>query len=153
MWGDGQGSFLGAVRGGMVVSAEAAYAEGEAGNEAVCWAQLWSVVNSDGEVGFEGELSGHWCGFRHRLHLLMKASPASAEGTVCQVRTGWVEAEEFVEDDLELVLCERWFHILDAVSMWGSRGTWSKKDGVGQVMIFWWIWKAARRRIFQAFST
>ena len=24
---------------------------------------------------------------------------------------------------------------------------------VGQVMIFWWIWKAARRRIFQALST
>ena len=39
------------------------------------------------------------------------------------------------------------------LSMWGSRGTWSKNDGVGQVMIFWWIWKAARRRIFQALST
>ena len=83
MWGDGQGSFRGAVRGGMVVAAEAAYAEGEAGNEAVCRAQLWSVVNSDGEVGFGGGLSGHWCAFRHRLQLLMEASPASAEGTVC----------------------------------------------------------------------
>jgi hypothetical protein len=25
------------------------------------------------------------------------------------------------------------------LSMWGSQGTWSKKDGVGQVVIFWWI--------------
>ena len=33
---------------------------------------------------------------------------------VSQVRRSWVEAEEFVEDDLELVLSERWFHILDA---------------------------------------
>ena len=60
-------------------------------------------------------LFGHWCGFRHWLPLLMETSPASGEGAVGQVRTGWVEAEEFVEDDLELVLCERWFHILDAV--------------------------------------
>ena len=45
----------------------------------------------------------------------METSPASGEGAVSQVRTSWVEAEEFVEDDLELVLCERWFHILDAV--------------------------------------
>ena len=57
----------------------------------------------------------------------MDASPAASKGAVGEVRTSWVEAEEFVEDDLELVLCERWFHILDAV----------KKDGVGQVMIFW----------------
>ena len=40
-----------AVRGSMVIAAEAAYAKGEAGNEAVCWARLWSVVDSDGEVG------------------------------------------------------------------------------------------------------
>ena len=50
MWGGGQGGSREAVRGSMVVAAEAAYAEGEAGNEAVCWALLWSVVNSDGEV-------------------------------------------------------------------------------------------------------
>ena len=79
-------------------------------------------------------------------------SPAAAKSTVSEVRTGWIKAEEFAEDDLELVLCECWFHIL-MLSMWGSRGTWSKNDGVGQVMIFWWIWKAARRRIFQALST
>ena len=36
MWGDGQGGSRGAVRGSMVVAAEAAYAEGEAGNETVC---------------------------------------------------------------------------------------------------------------------
>ena len=39
------------------------------------------------------------------------------------------------------------------LSMWGNRGTWSKNDGVGQLQIFWWIWKAARRRSFQALST
>ena len=76
----------------MVVAAEAAYAEGEAGNETMCRAYLWSVVNSDGEVGFGGGLTGHWCGFRHRLQLLMEASPASGESTVCQIRAGWVEA-------------------------------------------------------------
>ena len=59
MWGDGQDSSRGAVRGSMVVAAEAAYAEGKAGNEAVGWAQLWSVVDSDGEVGFGGGLTGH----------------------------------------------------------------------------------------------
>ena len=76
---------------------------------------MWSVVNSDGEVGFRGGLTGHWCGFRLWLQLVMDASPAATKCAVGEVRTGWVEAEEFVEDDLELVLCERWFHILDAV--------------------------------------
>ena len=59
MWGDGQGSSRGAVRGSMVVAAEAAYTEGKASNEAVGWAQLWSVVDSDGEVGFRGGLTVH----------------------------------------------------------------------------------------------
>ena len=45
----------------------------------------------------------------------METSPASGEGAVSQVGTSWVEAEEFVEDGLEMVLCERWFHLLDAV--------------------------------------
>ena len=115
MWGDGQGSSRGAVRGSMVVAAEAAYTEWEAGNEAMCRAQLWSVVKSDGEVGFGGGLFGHWCGFRHRLQLLMETSQASGEGAVGQIRTGWVEADEFGEDDLKLVFGERWFHILNAV--------------------------------------
>ena len=39
------------------------------------------------------------------------------------------------------------------LSMWGKRGTWSKNDGVGLLQIFWWIWKAAQRRSFQALST
>ena len=41
--------------------------------------------------------------------------------TICsvgEIQAGWVEAEEFVEDGLELVLCERWFHIFDAVDVW-----------------------------------
>ena len=45
----------------------------------------------------------------------MKTSPASDKDAVGQVRTCWIEAEEFVEDDLELVLCKHWFHILDAI--------------------------------------
>ena len=59
MWGDGQDGSRGAVRGSMVVAAEAAYAEGTAGNETVGWAQLWSVVDSDGEVGFGSGFTGH----------------------------------------------------------------------------------------------
>ena len=59
MGGGGQGSSRGAVRGHMVVAAEAAYAEGKADNETVGWAQLWSVVDSDGEVGLGGGLTGH----------------------------------------------------------------------------------------------
>ena len=67
MWGDGQGSSRGAVRGSMVVAAEAAYAEGKTGDETMGWARLWSVVDSDGEVGFGGGLIGHWCGLRRQL--------------------------------------------------------------------------------------
>ena len=115
MWGDGQGGSRGAVRGSMVVAAEAAYAEGEAGNEAVCWASLWLVIDSDGEIGFRGGLSWHWCWCRRWLQLVMEASPASGKGTVCQVRTGWIEAEEFSKYDLELVFSECWFHVLNAV--------------------------------------
>ena len=48
------GQLSGAVRGHMVVAAEAAYAEGKAGDEAVGWAHLWPVVDSDGKVGFGG---------------------------------------------------------------------------------------------------
>ena len=121
MGGDGQGGSWGAVRGSMVIAAEAAYAEGEAGNETVCWASLWLVIDSDGEIGFRGGLSWHWCWCRRWLQLVMEASPASGKGTVCQVRTGWIEAEEFAEDDLELFLGERWFHILDAVDVGQSR--------------------------------
>ena len=54
-----QGWSWGAVWGGVVVAAETAYTVGKAGNEAMCWAQLRSVVESDGEVGFGGGLFGH----------------------------------------------------------------------------------------------
>ena len=33
---------------------------------------------------------------------------------------------------------ESWFRVLNAVDV-GQPGTWSKKDGVGQLEIFWWI--------------
>jgi hypothetical protein len=75
------------------------------------------VVDSDGEVGFGGALSSHWSGFRQRLQWLIKASPASDECTVREVRAGWVEAENLVEDDLKLVLIEGWFHVLDALDV------------------------------------
>ena len=39
------------------------------------------------------------------------------------------------------------------LSMCGKRGTWSKNDGVGQLQIFRWIWKAALRRSFHAWIT
>ena len=74
------------------------------------WAQLWSVVDSDGEVGFRGGLTGHWCGFRRRLQLVME-SPAATKCAVGEVRAGWIEAEEFSKDDLELVVGECWFHV------------------------------------------
>ena len=67
MGGGGQGGSRGAVRGHMVVAAEAAYTEGKAGDEAVGWAHLWSVGDSNGKVGFWGWLSRHWYGFRYRL--------------------------------------------------------------------------------------
>ena len=57
---------------------------------------LWSIPMVKLVSG--GGLSGHWCGFRHRLQLLMEASPASGESAVCQVRTGRIEAEEFSEN-------------------------------------------------------
>ena len=110
-----QGGAWGAVWGSMIISTQAAYTVGEASNEAEGWALLGLVVDSDGEVGFGGVLSSHWGGFRQRLQWLIKASPASAECTVREVRAGWVEAEELVEDDLELVLSEGRFHVLNAV--------------------------------------
>ena len=45
----------------------------------------------------------------------MDASLVASKCAVGEVRTGWIEAEDFAENDLELVLCQRWFHILDAV--------------------------------------
>ena len=99
----------------MVVSAQTAYTVGEAGDEVVGWALLGPEGDWDGEVGFGGVLGGHWVGFRWRLQELMKASPTSAECAVRKIRSGRVEAEELVEDDLELVLSEGRFHVLNAV--------------------------------------
>jgi hypothetical protein len=48
-------------------------------------------------------------------------SPAATKSAVCEVRAGWIKAEEFAEDDLELVRGERWFHILDVVDVGQSR--------------------------------
>ena len=107
--------FSGAVWVNMVVSAQVAYTVGEASDEAVGWALLGPEGDWDGEVGFRGVLGGHWVGFRWRLQELIKASPASAECAVCKIRSGWVEAEELVEDDLKLVLIEGRFHVLNAV--------------------------------------
>ena len=47
----------------------------------------------------------------------MKASPASAKCAVCKIRSGWVEAEELVEGDLELVFGESRLHEFDAVNV------------------------------------
>ena len=62
--GGRQGGSRRAVWGSMIISAQAAYTVGEASNEAECWALLGPVVDSDGEVGFGGVLSGRWGGFR-----------------------------------------------------------------------------------------
>ena len=97
----------------MVVSAQTAYTVGETSDEAVGWALLGPEGDWDGEVGFRGVLGGDWVG----LQELIKASPASAECAVCKIRSGRVKAEEFVEDDLELVLSEGRFHVLNAVDV------------------------------------
>ena len=99
----------------MVVSAQAAYTVGEASDEAEGWALLGPEGDWDGKVGFKNALSGYWVGFWWRLQELIKAFPASAKCAVCKIRSGRVKAEEFVEDDLELVLSEGRFHVLNAV--------------------------------------
>jgi hypothetical protein len=52
---------------------------------------------------------------------LLEAPPASAKNLVGEVRAGWVEAEEFVEEDLELVFSKSWLHEFDAVDVWQPR--------------------------------
>ena len=49
---------------------------------------------------------------------MLDASPATTECAVGKVRAGWVEAEEFVEDDLELSISKRRLHEFDGVYMW-----------------------------------
>ena len=50
--------------------------------------------------------------------MLLDASPTATKGAVGKIRAGWVEAEEFVEDDLELSVRECRRHVFDAVYMW-----------------------------------
>ena len=54
-------------------------------------------------------------------------SSAATKGAVSEVRAGWIKAEEFAEDDLELILGERWFHILDAVDVGQPRDMFEKR--------------------------
>ena len=50
--------------------------------------------------------------------MLLDASSAAPKCAVGEVRAGWVEAEEFVEDDLELSVRECRLHVFDAVYVW-----------------------------------
>ena len=56
MWGDGQGSSRGAVRGSMVVAAETAYTEGKAGKEGL------RMIGEDIRGIPEGRLTNHVAG-------------------------------------------------------------------------------------------
>ena len=47
----------------------------------------------------------------------MEPSPAAAECAVRKIRAGRVEAEELVEDDLELVFSEGGLHIFNVVDV------------------------------------
>jgi hypothetical protein len=48
---------------------------------------------------------------------LLEAPPTASECSVGEVRAGWVEAEELVEGDLELVFGESRLHEFDAVNV------------------------------------
>ena len=76
------------------------------------------MFNADSEVEFWVVRSQCRCWLQWRLELLLDASPATTKCAVGKVRAGWVEAEEFVEDDLELSVSERRLHEFDAVYMW-----------------------------------
>ena len=67
--------------------------------------------------------------------MLLDSSSTAAKGSVSKVRAGWIEVEKFGDGDLELAIGETGYHVLDAFDMWQA-GTWSKKDGVGQLPIF-----------------
>ena len=55
------------------------------------------------------------------MKLLLEAPPATSECSVGKVRAGWVEAEELVEGDLELVFSESRLHEFDAVDVRQAR--------------------------------
>ena len=50
--------------------------------------------------------------------MLLNASPAATKCSVGKIRSGWVEAEMFVENNLKLVIGESGFHEFDAVDVW-----------------------------------
>ena len=50
--------------------------------------------------------------------MLLDASPTAAEGSVGKVWSGWVEAEKFGQDDLELIVGESGLHVFDAIDVW-----------------------------------
>ena len=79
---------------------------------------MWSVFNADGEVEFWGGGSWYSRRLQWRLELLLNASPTATKCAVGKVRAGWVEAEEFVENDLELSVRKRRLHVFDAVYVW-----------------------------------
>ena len=81
---------------------------------------MWLVFNADNEFGFWGVRGQCRCWLRWRLELLLNASPAATKSAVGKVRAGWVEAEEFVEDNLVLSIGKRRLHKFDAVYMWQS---------------------------------
>ena len=96
----GSAELGGAVRCGVVISAQAAYAVGETGDEAEGWAGLWTLCHADGEVEFccmrvQGRSRLRWW-----LELLLDASPAATKCAVGKVRAGCIEAEKFVEYNL-----------------------------------------------------
>ena len=78
------------------------------------------MFNSDGEVGFWGGRGWYSRWLRWRLELLLNESPTATKYAVGKVRAGWVEAEEFVEDDVELAFSESRLHEFDAVDVWQS---------------------------------
>ena len=62
------------------------------------------MVDAHYEVGFWDGHRGFKCGLRERLQLLLYASPTAAKCSDGKVWSSWVEAEKFVEDDLELIV-------------------------------------------------
>ena len=79
---------------------------------------MWSVFNADREVEFCCARVQYRRWLRWWLELLLDASPAATKCAVGEVWTGWVEAEEFVEDDLELSVRKCRLHVFDAVYVW-----------------------------------
>ena len=113
---------------------------------------LWSVFNTDGEVEIWRGRGQYSCWLRWRLELLLNASPTATKCAVGKVRVGWVEAEEFVKDDLELSVGKRRLHEFDAVYVWQA-GDVVKERWCGPTADFLMNLRGCSGRSFQAFST